>query len=72
MKKKQRFKSESHNACNEKINKIPLYSNNDKRLQTFNRIKKYPYGYKYLESMQTTLLKYKKWLIFRTTQIKIK
>ena len=60
MKKNKRFKSESHNACNEKVNKIPLYGNNDKRLQTFNRIKKYRYGYKYLGSMQTRLLKYKK------------
>ena len=28
----------------EEVNKIALSSNDDKRLQTFNRIKSYPYG----------------------------
>ena len=28
----------------EEVNKIALSSNNDKRLQTFNRVTTYPYG----------------------------
>ena len=40
----QRFKSERHDAYTEEINKIALSSNDDKRLQTFDRITSYPYG----------------------------
>ena len=43
-KSQQRFKSEKHTVYTEKINKIALSSNDDKRLQTFDRIKTYPYG----------------------------
>ena len=38
------FKSESHNAYTGEINKIALTSNDDKRLQTYDRITTYPYG----------------------------
>ena len=40
----QRFKSDRHNLYNEQINKIELSSNDDKRLQTFDKITTYPYG----------------------------
>ena len=43
LKSQQRSKSEVHNVYTEEINKIALSINNDKRLQTFNRIT-YPYG----------------------------
>ena len=38
LKSQQRFKSEAHNVYTEYINKIALSSNDDKRLQTFDRI----------------------------------
>ena len=38
LKSQQRFKSEPNNVYTEGINKISLSSNNDKRLQTFDRI----------------------------------
>ena len=44
MKPQQRFKSERHDVYAEEINKIALSSNNDKRMQTFDRITSYPYG----------------------------
>ena len=44
LKSQQRFKSEVHNVYTEEINKIALSSNDDKRLQTFDRITSYPYG----------------------------
>ena len=44
LKSQQRFQSERHDAYTEEINKIALSSNDDKRLQTFNRITSYPYG----------------------------
>ena len=38
----QRFKSEAHYVHTEKFNKIALSSNDDKRLQSFERITSYP------------------------------
>ena len=43
LKSQQRFKSERHDVCTKEINKIALSSNDDKRLQTFDRITSYPY-----------------------------
>ena len=40
----RRFKSERHDVYTEEINKIALSSNDDKRLQTFDRITSYLYG----------------------------
>ena len=40
----QRFKSDHHNVYTEQINKIALSSNDDKRLQTFDKITMFPYG----------------------------
>ena len=44
LKSQQRFKSERHDVYTEEINKIALSSNDDKRLQTFDKITTYPYG----------------------------
>ena len=44
LKSQQRFKSDCHNVYTEEINKIALSSNDDKRLQTFDKIITYPYG----------------------------
>ena len=43
LKSQQRFKSDHHNVYTEEINKIALSSNDNKRLQTSDRIKTYPY-----------------------------
>ena len=43
LKSQQRFKSQAHNLYTEEINKITLSSNDDKKLQTFDRITSYPY-----------------------------
>ena len=37
-----RFKSDHHNVYTEEVNKIALNSNDNKRLQTFDRITTYP------------------------------
>ena len=39
-----RFKSDYHDVHTEGVNKIALSSNDDKRLQTFDRVATYPYG----------------------------
>ena len=44
LKPQQRFKSERHDVYTDEINKIALSSNDDKRLQTFDKITSYPYG----------------------------
>ena len=41
LKLQQRFKSDRHT---EEVNKIVLSSNDDKRLQTFDKVTTYPYG----------------------------
>ena len=43
-KSQQRFKSDHHNVHIEEVNKIALNSNDNKRLQTFDRVATYPYG----------------------------
>ena len=44
LKSQQRFKSERHDVYSEEVNKIALSSNDDKRLQTLDKITTYPYG----------------------------
>ena len=44
LKSQQRFKSDYHNVYTEQINKIALSSNDDKRLQMFDKITTYVYG----------------------------
>ena len=43
LKSQQRFKSETHNVYTEEINNIALSSNDDKRLQTYDKTISYPY-----------------------------
>ena len=58
-----RFKSDHHNVSTEEINKITISSNDDKRLQTFDKVTTYPHGtsvFKICESEMRTLKKYLK------------
>ena len=60
LKSQQRFKSEAHNVYTEEINKIALSSNDDERLQTFDKITSYPYETRAGKVCKTELLnKYK-------------
>ena len=43
LKSQQKFKIDFHNVYTRQINKITLSSNDDKRLQTFDKITTYPY-----------------------------
>ena len=57
LRSKLRFKSDHHNLYPEEINKIALSSNDDKRLQTFDRVTTYPYetnAFKVCESEMLT------------------
>ena len=44
LKSQQRFKSDHHKVYTEEVNKIVLSSNDDKRIQTFDKISTYPHG----------------------------
>ena len=60
LKLQQRFKSDYHNAYTEQINKIALSSNDDKRLQTSNKIATYLYGTNMFKVCRSEMLnKYK-------------
>ena len=56
LKSQQRFKSEKHDVYAEEVNKIALSRNDDKRLQTFDRIISYPYGASAGKVCKTNLL----------------
>ena len=61
LKSQQRFKSDCHEVYTEEINKIALSSNDDKRLQTVDRITTYPYGtnaFKVCESVMVIVRDY--------------
>ena len=40
----QSFRSDHHRVYTEEVNKIALSSNDDKRIQTFDKVTTYPYG----------------------------
>ena len=40
----QRFRSYNHKVYTEEVNKIALSSNDDKRIQTFDKVTTFPYG----------------------------
>ena len=70
--KSQRFKREAHCLCNKKVNKLALKSNDDKKCQTFDRIRKYPYGTNAFKVCKIEMLSKYKWLILIITLIKVK
>ena len=52
----ERFKSYNHDVYTEEVNKIALSSNNDKRLQTSDRIKTYPHGTNVFKASESEML----------------
>ena len=52
----ERFRSYYHAMCTEEVNKIALSSNNDKRLQTPDRITTFPYGTNAFKACESEML----------------
>ena len=52
----ERFKSYNHDVYREEVNKIALSSNDDKRMQTFDRITTYPYGTNAFKGCESEML----------------
>ena len=44
LRSQQRFRSDHHRVYTEEVNKIALSSNDDKRIQTFDKVTTFPYG----------------------------
>ena len=72
LKSQQRFKRDCHNVCTEQINKIALSNNDDKRLQTFDKITTYPYGTNAFTVCESKMPSKYKWLILMIMQMKTK
>ena len=53
---KQRFKIKLHDVYTEEVNKIALSSNDEKRLQTFDKITSYPYDSSVGKACKTEIL----------------
>ena len=77
----QRFKRDYHDVYTGEVNNIALSSNDDKRLQIFDRIKTYPYGTNAFKVCESEMLNdqkvflwntYKKWSTLITILMKIK
>ena len=58
----QRFRSYNHKVYTEEINKIALSSNDDKRIQTFDRVTTYPYGTNVFKVCENEMLFKNKWM----------
>ena len=72
LKSQQRFKNKVYNVYTEEINKIVLSSNDDKSLQTFDRITSYSYSASVGKVCKTELLSKYKWLILIIILVKMK
>ena len=59
----QRLKSYNHNVYTEEVNKIALSSNDDKRLQTIDRITTYPYRTNVFKVCENEMLMLKRFII---------
>ena len=62
----QRFKSYNHDVCTEDVNKIALSANDDKRLQTYDKIETYPYGTNAFKVCESKMLNNKKFILWNT------
>ena len=67
-----KLQSDHHNIYTEQISKIALSSNNDKRLQTFDKITSYPYGTNVSKVCESEMLSKYKRLILMIMQMIIK
>ena len=61
----QRFKSYNHDVYREEVNKIALSSNDDERLQTFDRIAIYPYVTNAFKVCESEMLNSKRFILLK-------
>ena len=61
----ERFKSYNHDVYTEEVNKMALSSNDDKRLQTFDRIITYSYGTNAFKVCESEMLNGKRFILWK-------
>ena len=61
VKSQQRFRSDHHRVYTEEVNKIALSSNDDKRIQTFDKVTTFPYGTNVFKVCENEMLSKNKW-----------
>ena len=57
----QRFRSDHHRVYTEEVNNIALSSNDDKRIQTFDRVTTFPYGKNVFKVCESQMVLKNKW-----------
>ena len=57
----QRFRSYNHKVYTEEVNKIALSSNDDKRIQTYDKVTTFPYGTNVFKVYKNEKLSKNKW-----------
>ena len=57
----QRFGSYNHKVYTEQVNKIALSSNDDKRMQTYDKVTRYPYGTNLFKVSENEMLSKNTW-----------
>ena len=57
----QRFRSNHHRVYNEEVDKIAVSSNDDKRIQTLDKVTTYPYGTNAFKVCGGEMLSKNKW-----------
>ena len=72
LKSQQRFKSDYHNVYLEQINKTALSSNDDRRLQIFDKMTTHPHGINAFKVCESEMLSKYKWWILMIIQMKTK
>ena len=61
LRSQQRFRSDHHRVYTEEVNKIALISNDDKRIQTFDKVTTFPYGTNVFKVCESEMLLKNKW-----------
>ena len=61
IKSQQRFRSDHHRVYTEEVNKIARSSNDDKRLQTFDKVTTFPNGTNVFKLCESEMLSKDKW-----------
>ena len=59
----QRFRSHNHKVYTEGVNKIALSSNDDKKIQTFDKVTTFPYGTNLVKVCENEMLSKNKWCV---------
>ena len=57
----QRFRTDHHRVCKEEVNKIALSSNDDKGIQTFDKVTTFLYGTNVFKVCESEMLSKNKW-----------